>query len=221
LLIFKVSRAKTSILILLTVVFAFTKFAQITPWTFWADKSPDPENKLVALHVPTRTIDAFLPIEDLLFARDLFHRNIGTLGRGVEFLQQHAAPDDLVITNYESEPLYFHTRLRQGMKIMRQDPIYDVARRYGLPEYVFGVDHARWIVWRFNWDDYLGIRWPEVADHLAAEGGRISRVAEIKETGWENRENIHFHRFGDDVYLFPQGTNLAPANIFSVEWSAQ
>jgi len=153
-----------------------------------------------------------------LFARDLFQKNVGTLGQCVEFLRQHASPGDLVITNYESEPLYFHTTLAQGMKIMRQDPIYDTARGDGLPEYVFGVDHARWIVWRFNWDDYLGIRWPEVAYHLTGEGGQISKVAEIKETGWENRENIHFHRFSNDVYLFPQDTALAAANIFRVDW---
>jgi hypothetical protein len=217
-LMLKISRAQTPIFLALLFLFAFTKFGQITPWTFWADKSPDPENKIVALHVPTNTIDAFLPREDLLFARDLFQKNVGTLGQCVEFLRQHASPGDLVITNYESEPLYFHTTLAQGMKIMKQDPIYDVARGDGLPEYVFGLDHARWIVWRFNWDDYLGIRWPEVAYHLTGEGGQISKVAEIKETGWENRENIHFHRFSNDVYLFPQDTALAAANIFRVDW---
>lgn len=217
-LILKISRNQTPIFLTLLFLFAFTKFGQITPWTFWADKSPDPENKIVALHVPRNTIDAFLPREDLLFAQDLFQKNIGTLGQCVEFLRQHASAGDLVITNYESEPLYFHTLLPQGMKIMRQDPIYDAARQYGLPEDVFGVDHARWIVWRFNWDDYLGIRWPEVADHLTEEGGQIRKVAEINETGWENRENIHFHRFSNDVYLFPQDTNLAAANIFRMDW---
>jgi hypothetical protein len=104
------------------------------------------------------------------------------------------------------------------MKKNRQDTNYEAAQRYGLPEYVFAVDHARWAVWRFNWDDYLGIRWPEVADHLLAEGAQINNVAEIKETGWENRENIHFHRFSEDTYLFSQDTNLAAAHIFRVDW---
>jgi Dolichyl-phosphate-mannose-protein mannosyltransferase len=220
-LISRISRGRLSILLPLIGVFALTKSAQLTAWSFWGDKSPDPEKKLVALHVPINTIDAFLPREDLLFVRGLFEKNIGTLGQSVEFLRQHAAPDDLVITNYESEPLYFHTNLLQGMKIMRQDPIFDAARRYGLPEYIFGVDHARWVVWRFNWDDYLGIRWPEVADHLLAEGGHITNAAELKETGWENRENIHFHRFSNDVYLFPQDTNLSPAIIFRVDWASR
>ena len=217
-LILMVSRARNSIFVSLLLVFAFTKFAQITPWTFWAEREADPEKKILALHVPVRTFAAFFPTEDFLFLRDLRETNLGTLGQSIAFLREHADPNDLVITNYESEPLYFHTRLRQGMKIMRQDPIYDVARRRGLPEYVFGVDHARWAVWRFNWDDYLGIHWKEVAEHLLADGAQISDVAEIKETAWENRENLHFHRFAGGIYLFPQDTNLAAAHIFRVDW---
>jgi hypothetical protein len=221
LLILNVSRGKNSTLVPVLLVFALTRFAQITPWIFWADKNPDPENKIVAPHVPAHTIDSFLPTEDYLFVRDLCRPNIGTLGESSEFLRQHAHPGDLVITNYESEPLYFHTKLPQGMKIMRQDPIYDAARRYGLPDYIFAVDHAHWVIWRFNWDDYLGIHWPEVADHLLADGGQITSMAEIKETGWENRENIHFHRFSGDTYLFSQKTDLAHARIFRVDWPNQ
>jgi hypothetical protein len=228
-LISKVSRGSASILVLFLGVLTLTKFGEITPWTLWAnkrpdwtDKSPDDfEDKIVAVHVPTNAIDAFLPEEDLFYVRDLFHKNVGTLGRSVEVLRQHAGPDDVVITNYESESLYFYTALPQGMKIMRQDSIYDAARRYGLPEYVFGVDHARWVVWRFHWEGYLGIPWPDVANHLVAEGGHISKVAEIKETRWENREHIHFHRFSDNVYLFSQETNFLPAKIFRVDWPAQ
>lgn len=218
LLISNISRGRTTLLVALVVAFSVTKFAQITPYTFWAEKNPNLDEKLIALHVPNRAIDAFLATENLLFVRDLFRQNIGTLGQSVEFLRQHAAPNDLVITNYESEPLYFHTGLSQGMKIMRQDVIYDTARRHGLPEYVFSVDDARWVVWRFNWDDYLGIRWPDVAQHLTEEGGQISEVGELKETGWENRENIHFHRFSGDLFLFSREKALEPAKIFRVDW---
>jgi len=219
-LILSISRTRNSVLAALLFVFAFTKFAQLTPWIFWADKNPDPESKIIALHPPSNPMTAFLPVDEVLFVRDLWRSNVGTVGKCTEFLRDHAEPKDLIITNYESEPLYFHTRLPQGMKIMRQDTIYDAARRYELPEYVFGVDHARWIVWRFNWDDYLGIQWTQVADHLQADGAQINDVAEIKETGWENRENIHFHRFSGDIYLFPNNTNLPAARIFRVDWPA-
>jgi Dolichyl-phosphate-mannose-protein mannosyltransferase len=217
-LILSLGRRRTFMFLLLPLLFVCTKLAQITPWTFWADRKADPENKLLALHVPTRSFDAFFPREVVLFLRDLQQPNIGTLGECVAFLRQHAAPDDLIVTNYESEPLYFHTSLRQGMKIAPQDVVYAVAHRLGLPEYTFGLAHVRWIVWRFNWDDYLGIRWSDVSQNLLADGAQINDLAEIKETGWENRENLHFHRFAEDVYLFPHDTNLAPAKIFRIDW---
>lgn len=220
-LIQNVSRGKSCVLVLLMLLFVCTKFAQITPWTCWAEKNPDPENKIVALHVPLTTLDAFFPREDVLFLRDLQQSNIGTAGECIEFLRQHASPSDLIITNYESEPVYFHTNLAQGMKISPQDTIHDVARKNGLTDYTFGLDHVRWIVWRFNWDDYLGIRWKDVSEHLESDGAQIKDATEIKETGWENRENLHFHRFAGGIYLFPQDTNLAAAHIYQVTWPGE
>jgi hypothetical protein len=220
-LIMSFGRIRRFILLPLVLIFTLTKLALITPWICWTDKNPDPENKIVAFHVPTKTLAAFFPIEDFLYVKDLWRPNIGTVGHCIELLRQYAQPGDLVITNYESEPLYFHTRLPQGMKIMEEDAIYHAARRYGLPEYVFGVDHVHWIVWRFNWDDYLGIRWVDLEHYLLTRGAKIDDRTNIEETGWENRENIHFHRFSADTYLFTQETNLAPAHIFRVDWPVQ
>ena len=219
-LIAKVSHQRAFIWASILFVFVFTNLAQITPWVLWADKNPDPENKIVAFHVPERIVDGLAATGSLLFVRDLFRPNPGTVTAACEFLKKNAEPTDTVITNYESEPLYFHTRLPQAMKIMRQDSIYEIAKGQNLPEYVFGVDHARWVVWRFNWDDYLGIRWADVEQHLLSEDAKISDVTELKETAWENRENIHFHRFAGDTYLYPQAKQLAPARIFRVDWPA-
>jgi hypothetical protein len=202
------------------LVFAFTNLGQITPWVLWADKNPNPENKIVAVHVPQRAIDGLVATGPLLFVRDLFLANPGTLAASCEFLRKNARPGDVVVTNYESEPLYFHTRLPQGMKITKQDSIYEIAKRRHLPDYVFGVDPARWIVWRFNWDDYLGIRWADVERRLLSDGAKISDAAQLEETAWENRENIHFHRFAGRRYLFPQDKDLAPAHIFRIDWPA-
>jgi len=220
LLIVKTSRGRISVWLPLLLLFAFTNLAQITPWLFWADTNPDPENKIVAAHLPEKVIDRFFATGELLFLRDLWRSNPGTLAKSCEFLRQHAQPGDIVITNYESEPLYFHTRLPQGMKIMRQDSIYEIARRRGLPEYTFGLDHVRWVVWRFNWDDYLGITWAEVKRHLLSDGSRVTEMAQIDETAWENRENIHFHRFAGDKYLFPQEKDKTPARVFRIDWPA-
>ena len=219
-LIAKIVHQRAWVWISILLVLAFTTFGQITPWVLWADKNPDPENKIVALHVPQRIFDGLVATGPLLFVRDLFQPNPGTVTAACEFLHKNAAPGDVVITNYESEPLYFHTRLPQGMKIMKQDSVYEIAKRRQLPDYVFGVQHTRWVVWRFNWDDYLGIKWADVERRLLSEGAKISDVTQLEETAWENRENVHFHRFAGHKYLFPQDKDLAPAHIFRVDWPA-
>ncbi len=219
-LIVSIARHRALVWVPLLLIFALSNLTQITPWILWADKNPNPENKIVAVHVPQRIIDGLFATGPLLFIRDLFRSNPGTVTESCEFLRKNAKPGDVVITNYESEPLYFHTRLPQGMKIMKQDSIYEVAQRRHLPDYVFGVEHAHWVVWRFNWDDYLGIRWADVEHRLLSEGAKINEVAQIEETAWENRENIHFHRFAGHTYLFPQDKDLAPAHIFRVDWPA-
>ena len=117
------------------------------------------------------------------------------MGRSCEFLRRYAQPGDVVITNYEAEPLYFYTRLPQGLKILANAPIYEAARRQQLPDYIFGVARARWIIWRFAWDGYFGITWSEVEQALISRGARITEMRKIKETGWENRENVFFYRF--------------------------
>jgi hypothetical protein len=217
-LIAKVAHQRAVVWMPILFVLAFTNLGQITPWVLLADKNPDPENKVVAVHVPQRSIDGLIATGTLLFVRDLFLANPGTVAAACEFLRKNAKSRDVVITNYESEPLYFHTRLPQGMKIMKQDSVYEIAKRRQLPDYVFGVEQARWVVWRFNWDDYLGIKWADIEHRILAEGGKISDAVQLEETAWENRENIHFHRFAGRRYLFPQDKDLAPAHIFSVDW---
>jgi hypothetical protein len=219
-LIAKVAHQRAFVWMSILLGFAFTNLGQITPWVLLADKNPNPEKKIVAVHVPQRAIDGLIATAPVLFVRDLFQPNPGTVAAACEFLRKNAGPGEVVITNYESEPLYFHTRLPQGMKIMKQDSIYEIAKQRHLPDYVFGVDQARWVVWRFNWDDYLGIKWNAVEHRLLAEGAKISDTVQLEETAWENRENIHFHRFAGRRYLFPQDKDLAPAHIFRVDWPA-
>src|SRR5438093_10109909 len=127
-LIVSIAQHRALVWVPLLLIFALTNLAQITPWVLWADKNPNPENKIVAVHVPQRIIDGLFATGSLLFIRDLFRSNPGTLAASCEFLRKNAKPSDVVITNYESEPLYFHTRLPQGMKIMKQDSIYQIAQ---------------------------------------------------------------------------------------------
>jgi 4-amino-4-deoxy-L-arabinose transferase-like glycosyltransferase len=218
-LIAKIGRGKVAIRLPLLLIFGFTTLAQLTPWTFWSEKVALPNrDHFVGAHVPTKTIDLFLGTGQLLFLGDLWHDNPGTVAQTCQFLRQQAKPGDVLITNYCWEPLYFHTRLPQGMKILPNYPVYEAARRKGLPEYVFGVDHVRWVVWRSAWEGYQGYSGAEVGRQIFGQGGRLTKVAEMAETRWENREDIHFRRFSGGRYLFPWPENLSPSGIFRVDW---
>jgi 4-amino-4-deoxy-L-arabinose transferase-like glycosyltransferase len=218
-LITKVSGDRPLIWLGLLFCFGFTQLPYLSPWLLWYHDVEWPEQKeLVKAHAPARLVDHFLRGEQLFFLSDLWSRNPGVVGHVCEFLRQHAEPSDGLIANYCWEPLYFHTRLLQCLKILPDYPVAENARRKGLPEYVFGIGHARWVVWRPLWEGYQGYRWEEIAAEIEREGGKITQVAELKETVWENRENIHFRRFSGDRYLFPWPETFPAAAIFRVDW---
>jgi len=97
-------------------------------------------------------------------------------------------------------------------------PIYQIAKTKELPSYVFDVDQARWVIWRPVWEGYQGYSAADVQRQIADHGGRIEHVADLPETLWENRENIHFRRFPGGRYLFHGPEALPPATIFRVTW---
>lgn len=218
-LIAKISRGRVLILASFLLLFGVTKLAQLTPWTVSAPKIVGPsQNTFVAVHAPARILDGFLMTEQWFFLNDLWGENPGIVAATSRFLRQHAKPGEILIANYEWEPLYFHTRLPQGLKILPDYPVYQAARRKNLPEYVFGVDHVRWVVWRPLWEGYQGYRLETVAHDILAAGGQLKEVAQLEETFWENREDIHFRRFSGGRYIFAQPEQLPRAIIFSVEW---
>lgn len=226
-LIASLSRSRVEIALPVLLIFAFTKFAQPAPWFSWSSDGRLPLGRyVVAVHLPQRLSDRFAGAGHAAYMRDLWTANPGTIANAVAFLQPYARHNDVLLSNYGWEPLYFHTRLAQARKILPDYRIKPAAERRGLPEYVFGVDHAQWIFWRPYWDGYLGFRWADVEREIAANGGRLTAVRELEETIWENRENIHFHRFAGVVYLFepPAETiaggnaTVAPAEILRVDW---
>lgn len=217
-LIWRISRGKIFVWSALLLIFGFTKLAQLNPFVAWADKIGPDAKKFIQAHVPSRLGDAFFNTEQILFLRDLWQENPGTVGQTCKVLGRFAGPGDKLIANYAWESLYFHTRLPQALKILRDYPVYDRARRQNLPDYVFEVDGARWIVWRLYWEGYQGYRWNEVEKEILDKGGRLTQVAEVEETLWENRENIHFRRFLGRLHLYPWAASFPPAGIFRVTW---
>ena len=104
------------------------------------------------------------------------------------------------------------------MGILQQYPVYKRARELGLPEFVFGVDHVRWIVWRSAWETGPGYAVNDVMRDIVERGGKITSVMEMEETVWENREDIHFHRFSDGSYLFPRTQTFPASRVARIDW---
>jgi len=219
-LIIKISRARVAIWLPLLLLFSFTKLAQMTPWIFWGAKVTTFDGKeVVEAHLPPNITERFLNTgQQLMFFRDLWQENPGTLAKACQFLQKNAKPGDMLITNYDWEPLYFYTRLPQALKILPEYPIGEAARRNGLPNYVFGVDGVRWVIWRPVWESYVGYSGEKLERQILAGGARVEPVAQFEETIWENRPEIHHHRFSADKYLFTAPKNLPSAEVFRIDW---
>ena len=126
-----------------------------------------------------------------------------------------------MITNYGWEPIYFHTDLPQGLTVLPSYPVYPAVRAKNLPAYVFSAEGARWIIWRKAWGPYRGQDCGRLIDTLRASGVTVTRVATIRETLWENRENVHFRRFADNTYIYPWFEGIPDAEIYRVDWSTK
>ncbi len=158
----------------------------------------------LAFHQPRRPLGPWLRLELPGYLRELWETDPGSVTGIAEELAKRADPEDILITNYEWEPLYFHTNLRQGLKIFPEHEIAGAARAHGLPPYVFEAKGARWVVWRDPWEgSHLGYRLERVRRELARSGARLQRVASVPETVWENRPELHFHRFPGRNHIYP------------------
>jgi dolichyl-phosphate-mannose-protein mannosyltransferase len=219
-LIVRISRKRASIWLTLLFIAVFTKFLQLTPWIFWGHKVVSFDGReVIEAHLPRHFLDRYLNTnQQLMFMRDLWNENPGTIANICEFLRQNAKPEDVLITNYDWEPIYFYTHLPQALKILPDYPIHKAARQKSLPESVFGIDHVRWIVWRPVWEGYVGYFGEDLENKVLAAGAHVTNVAQFEETIWENRPEIHLHRFSGNRYFFTAPENLLPAEVFRVDW---
>lgn len=220
-LIARASRRRTLAWVALVLVFGFTKVGRVTPLVFWEEPTPlRDQDAFVTFHNPERALDRFFRTGHIAFARSLFQPTRGTTTLIAEYLARHGDSDDIVITNYGWESLYFQTNLRQGLKVLPSYPIWEAAHDRRLPRYVFTSQGARWVVWRRAWGAYRGHDCAAILRQLADAGALVTPVTELPETMWENRENIHFRRYPGNRYLFPWFDKLPSTVIFRVDWPA-
>jgi 4-amino-4-deoxy-L-arabinose transferase-like glycosyltransferase len=181
----------------------------------------------VAVHVPRGAAAKLFRTEWLGYARELRETDPGTVAEVVDFLARRAGPDDILITNYAWDPIYFHSRLPQGLKVLPEHEIHAAARAAGLPDYVFDVTGARWVVWRWPWNGYQGYELERLRAELAPRGAKLELETVVRETVWENRPELHFHRFPGIGHVFPVGSEflgfgrIRGAPVFRVVWPAE
>ena len=209
-LVARASRGRTVPAVALVALLTFTHLG----WNslFWAFTKGNafPTQTSASFHTPPRLFHKIVRTDLAGYVRGLFEPNPGSVSEIVEYLRFHAKPDDILITNYAWEPIYYYTDLRQGLKIMKEYSIYTVARRAGLPEYVFSVDGADWVVWRSIWENYQGYSLVSVRNQLLDRGYVLDMVHNFEDTIWENRPELNFHRFPGYGVIYSDPTRLQP-----------
>lgn len=159
--------------------------------------------RLAFVNAPRETSEKLFNATWWYHLRGLGEPNPGTLPALVELARSAIPPDDVVVTNFAWDNFYFHTNRRLGFRISpHATEIVAAARAANLPEYVFGLAGVRWLIWRHAADPLPDTPFDAVQAALEADGARLEPVARFRETLWENRPELHWHRFARVGYPF-------------------
>jgi hypothetical protein len=218
-LVARLSASSARLWTILMLLFGLTRIPQVTPWAVGAKARVDWDPAaVVAFHMPTTLVGRFFRTTQVEFVKSLFVSNPGVITEISAFLRRNATPGDVVVTNYAWEPLYFHTHLPQASKIAPSFPIYAAVREAKLPDYVFSPTGVRWVVWRRAWPaPFAQQDLQRVLNRYRDAGLSLRLATSVPETLYENRENIHFHRFAGGDHVFAPYTNLPNTLIYRVE----
>ena len=193
------------------------------PWIMFRSEYPDGTNpeKSKMIHVPKFWWQMVSRCEIPGYLLELCRDNPGTVDEICKVLREHASPNDTLFVNYEWESIYFHTRMPQAGKLDPSLPGYRIAKQHKVPDYVFNTDAAIWVVWRPGWGfAYNGtLHILQARDSWRAQGKKMTEVARIKDTIWENRENLYDHRFPvfGHIYSGVRPDSFPDAVIYRVE----
>jgi len=159
------------------------------------------------------------------FLRGLGEPNPGTLRTIVDWVDAQVGADDVLVTNFAWDNLLYYTDRRLGFRIKPEaTAVRDAARAAGLPDYVFGLDGARWLLWRHAADPLPKLPFEAARAELEARGARLERVASFHEVLWENRPELQWHRFPGVGYPFAprrlgaEGRKWADAVAYRIVW---
>ncbi len=215
-------RWKTNVILLL--VLGTTHLGgNLLPWLMFKSGEHDRTNlkKTDMIHVPECWWKMVFRCEIPGYLLELYKNNPGVTDGICKVLLKHANPNDKLFVNYDWESIYFYTRMPQVGKLAPEDPVYKPAQRHGVPEYVFDASAANWVVWRpvWGWHRYGDNHMQRALAVWEKQGRTVTEVARIKETMWENRPNLYYHRFPvfGIIYSGAWSASFPDAAIFRVE----
>ena len=223
-LVARASGGRTLAYALLLVLFGATHIAGNTlPWLALGE-SRQLGDKFVFVNAPREFGEKVVNASWWYFVSGLGVPDPGTLPPIVEWLRAHAAPEDVIVTNFAWDNLYFYTNLRQGFRVAPAAPVRETALALALPPYVFGLDDARWLIWRHGADPLPAYPFEKVRRELEARGAKLEPVASFRELLWENRPELHWHRFPRVGYPFAprrlgaEGRRYPDAVVYRIAW---
>jgi len=222
-LVARASDGRLALYALLLALFGFTQLAgNALPWLA-VGESRRVGGVFVA--APREPIEKLANMGLLYFVRGLGESDPGTLPALIEFIEREVPREDVLVTNFAWDNLYFYTQRRQGFRISPEaTAVVEAARAAGLPDYVFGLDGAQWLVWRHAADPLPNLPFEAARAALEGRGARLERVASFREVLWENRPELTWHRFPRVGYPFAprrlgaEGRKWPDAVVYRVVW---
>jgi hypothetical protein len=176
------------------------------------------------VHAPRALADKLLNVHGWYLLRGLGTPDPRTLPQLVAFLNTRSDPDDIVLTNFGWDGLYFYTNRPLAYRIAPDaSALRAAARHIDLPRYVTSLDGVGWVVWRHGAAPLPGMTFDEARAQLESNGAHLERVAGIRDVLWENRPELHWHRFAGVGFPFAphrfgaEGIQFPVAVIYRVE----
>jgi 4-amino-4-deoxy-L-arabinose transferase-like glycosyltransferase len=223
-LVARASGGRAPVYALLLVLFGATHLAGNTlPWLALGE-GRQLGDKFVFVNAPRALGEKFVNATWWYFVRGLGVPDPGTLPELVGWVRTHAAPEDILVTNFAWDNLYFYTKQRQGFRMAPEAPVRETALALGLPSYVFGLDGVQWLIWRHASDPLPEYPFERVRRELEARGAKLEQVASFREVLWENRPELHWHRFPQVGFPFAPrrlgaaGRLYPDAIVYRVVW---
>jgi len=116
---------------------------------------------------------------------------------------KNSLPDDIVLTNYERDPLIFYTHRKMAYMLSNETIFresipassYSAKLNNILPDYIFSNKHIDWLVERSNYPERL-YNFDSLQKNLERKG-LIEKIFYLSypDLPWSNRADLRYHKF--------------------------